>query len=132
MILIIKVVRCIKPCINLNIFSQFQEFGLFNYVVICVTGFILFASFLETCCISYILPVLCDEDLTTSQKGALAAASYVGVIFSSHLWGFAADTKGRRRVILPALLTAFLLSIICSFVQNFYVFTTLRFLNGFL
>ncbi|XP_031626825.1 synaptic vesicle glycoprotein 2A-like isoform X2 [Contarinia nasturtii] len=107
------------------------KFGLFNYIVICVTGLILFVSFLETCSISYILPVLCDMDLTASQKGALTAAPFVGIICSSHLWGFAADTKGRRRVILPSLLTAFILSIICSFVQNYYIFTFLRFLNGF-
>lgn len=74
----------------------------------------------------------CDLNLSTSNKGILAGAPYIGMILSSHLWGFLADTKGRRRVIQPTLLVAFLVSVASSFVQNFYLFTALRFLSGFL
>lgn len=87
----------------------------------------------ETCAICYVLPVIdCDLNVNTAQKGVLAGAAFVGVICSSHLWGFLADTRGRRCVILPTLFITFCLSVICSFVQNFYVFTALRFLSGFL
>lgn len=73
----------------------------------------------------------CDLNLTASQKGILASASYVGIICSSHLWGFLADTKGRRSVIYPTLLVAFFVSIASSFVQNFQQFVVTRFLSGF-
>lgn len=87
---------------------------------------------METIGILYIIPVSqCDLKLTTSRKGILGGAALFGIICSSHLWGFLADTKGRRRVIQPTLFAAAILSIICSFVQNIYIFIALRFLNGF-
>lgn len=83
--------------------------------------------------LGFVLPVSqCDLNLTTSEKGILASATYVGIICSSHLWGFLADTKGRRYVIRPTLLFVFILSAASSFVQNFYQFAVLRFLGGFL
>ncbi|XP_031626823.1 synaptic vesicle glycoprotein 2B-like [Contarinia nasturtii] len=108
------------------------KFGLFNYFLIFVSGIILYAVGLETCGILYVIPISqCDLNLTSSEKGILGAAAFSGIICSSHLWGFLADTKGRRRVILPALLLAVAMSVIGSFVKNFYIFTLLRFLNGF-
>lgn len=98
-----------------------------------MSGIILYAVALETCVILYVIPISqCDLNLSTSQKGVLGAAAFSGIICSSHLWGFLADTKGRRRVILPALLSAVAVSVVGSFVKNFYIFTALRFLNGFL
>ncbi|XP_055304610.1 synaptic vesicle glycoprotein 2B-like [Sitodiplosis mosellana] len=109
-----------------------QKFGLFNYVMIFLSGLILNAVFMETCGMAFVIPVSqCDMELSTSEKGILGAVSFVGIICSSHLWGFLADTKGRRCVIQPTLFVAFLLSVTSSFVQNFYLFVALRFLNGF-
>lgn len=83
--------------------------------------------------ITYVFPVShCDLKLTTSQKGILGSVGFFGIICSSHLWGFLADTRGRRCVIQPTLLIASCLSITSSLVQNFYLLATLRFLNGFL
>ncbi|XP_055326017.1 synaptic vesicle glycoprotein 2B-like isoform X1 [Sitodiplosis mosellana] len=108
------------------------KFGFFNYVIIFLSGMILNAVMLETCGMAFVIPVSqCDLKLSTSEKGILGAVSFFGIICSSHLWGYLADTKGRRCVIQPTLFVAFLLSVAASFVQNFYLFATLRFLNGF-
>jgi MFS transporter, VNT family, synaptic vesicle glycoprotein 2 len=74
----------------------------------------------------------CDLNLSTSDKGILSAIGYVGVILSSHLWGFLSDTKGRRKTLIVSLLTAFFLTFISSLMKNFWVLVFLRFLNGFL
>lgn len=114
-------------------FCLILEFGVFNYFLIGICGLILNAVLLETCGISFVMPVSqCDLKLTTQEKGILGAVSFIGIICSSHLWGFLADTVGRRKVIQPTLFIAFLLSIASSFVNNFYLFAGLRFLNGFL
>lgn len=111
----------------------FPEYGLFNYAIIFVGGMSLFAVAVETCSIVWVIAVLqCDMDVTTSQKGILGGAGFFGIICSSHLWGFLADTKGRRTVIQPTLFVAVCLSIICSFLQSIYALIALRFLNGFL
>lgn len=101
--------------------------------MIVLSGIVLYEVAMELVGISYIIPILsCDMNLTSNEKGILSGVSLFGVIFSSHLWGYLADTKGRRAVILPTLFVAFILSVCSSFVQNFYLFTVLRFLNGFL
>lgn len=108
------------------------EFDLFNYAIIMVSAITLYAVIVETCAIGYLISVSCDLNLTSSQKGVLAGAGFFGVVCSSHLWGYLADTKGRRRIILPTLFFASCVSIFCSFIQNVYIFIALRFLNGFL
>lgn len=109
------------------------DFGKFNYILILIAGTILGAVFLETCGIGMIMPVFhLDLELSDQQKGILGGASFVGIICSSHLWGYIADTTGRKCVIQPTLMIAFILSVLSTFTNNFYVIVTLRFLNGFL
>lgn len=108
-------------------------FGKFNYALIVLTGAILGSVFLETVSINIILPVAeCDLNLTNRDKGVLSGIGFIGIIVSSHLWGFVADTRGRKTVIVPTLLIAFAISIVSSFVQSFWLLVLLRFLNGFL
>lgn len=114
------------------LFSK-KEFGFFNYLLILISGMILYAVSIETCGILYVFPVSeCDLNLTYTQKGILGSSTLFGIICSSFLWGYLADTRGRRAVIVPTLFVAFFLSVCTSFVTNFYIFTVLRFLNGFL
>lgn len=107
-------------------------FGKFNYGIIILTGAILGSVFLETVSINFILPIAqCDLMLTTSDKGILSGIGFVGIIISSHFWGFMADTRGeikrmhfcahinlfailgRRTVIVPTLFSAFVSYAIC-------------------
>jgi MFS family permease len=108
-------------------------FGKFNYVLIVLCGSLMGCGFIELTSVNFIMPVAeCDLNLSTSDKGILSAIGYVGVILSSHLWGFLSDTKGRRKTLIVSLLTAFFLTFISSLMKNFWVLVFLRFLNGFL
>lgn len=108
-------------------------FGLFNYVFIIMAGGLMACAFIELTSINFILPIAqCDLDLSTSDKGILSAIGYVGIILSSHLWGFLADTRGRRATLIPTLLIATLATIASSLVNNFWLLVFLRFVNGFL
>lgn len=108
-------------------------FGKFNYILIVLTGAVLGCVFLETVSINVILPVAqCDLEMTTQNKSLLSTVGFVGLIVSSHLWGFLADTRGRKTIIIPSLFIAFCITIISSFTQSFWLFVVLRFLNGFL
>jgi MFS transporter, VNT family, synaptic vesicle glycoprotein 2 len=108
-------------------------FGKFSFVLITLTGSILGCVVLETVGINFVLPIAqCDLSLTTHDKSVLSAIGFVGMIVSSHLWGFLADTRGRKTVIVPTLLTAFVITIFSSFAKSFWVLVLLRFLNGFL
>lgn len=109
------------------------EFGKFNVTLIVLAGAILAAVFLETVCINVILPVAqCDLQMTNQNKGLLSAVGFIGITVSSHLWGFLADTRGRKLVIVSTLFVAFGITIISSFTQSYWLLVVLRFLNGFL
>ncbi|KAL1397239.1 hypothetical protein pipiens_009904 [Culex pipiens pipiens] len=109
------------------------KFGTFNYLAIVIAGMIITAVMLETLSISFVIAVAeCDLNLTTEQKGILGAVALVGIIVSSHLWGFLADTQGRRKVIIPTMLAGFGVSFVSSFTTDFATITACRFLTGFL
>lgn len=113
--------------------SFIAEFGTFNIVFFLLAGTILTAFLLEVLGISYVVAVANqDLQITTKEQGILTAVGFVGVIVSSHLWGFLADTYGRRRVIVPTLFITFVISTISSFTTSFWTITFLRFLAGFL
>lgn len=65
----------------MNVIS-FIEFGLFNYIVIILSGTVLICGTNDTVDIlCYILPVSeCDLNLTTSKKGILAGAPFLGMV----------------------------------------------------
>lgn len=108
-------------------------FGKFNVALIVLAGAILAAVFLETVSINIILPVAqCDLQMTNQNKGLLSAVGFIGIIVSSHLWGFLADTRGRKMIIVSTLFIAFVITIISSFTQSYWLLVVLRFLNGFL
>lgn len=110
-----------------------SEFGAFNVVLMAISGAILTAFLLETIGISYVIAVAgCDLQLSTSDKGILSAVGFLGVIVSSHLWGFLADTQGRRKVIVPTLFLTFAITIVSSLMTNFWMLTVCRFMAGFL
>lgn len=109
------------------------KIGKYNYILIAVSGCLMTSAFVELTSINVIFPVAqCDLDLTTADKGILGSIGYVGVILSSHLWGYLSDTRGRTTILIPTLLVAFLMTFLSSLVNNFWLMLILRFLNGFL
>lgn len=107
-------------------------FGKFNYLLILISGLILANVLLETLGISFVLPVSqCDLNLTIQERGILSAIGFAGIISSSHLWGFLADTTGRRNIIRPTLFLGFVVTVLSSFATNFWLMVILRYINGF-
>lgn len=50
---------------------------------------------------------------------------------SSHLWGYIADTKGRRKVSIFTIIPSIIFTLLTAFVNNFWIMTVLRFCTGF-
>lgn len=89
-------------------------------------------SVLEAIGISFIIPVACDLQLTTQDKGVLSGIVLIGFITSIYFWGFLADTIGRRKVMIPTLFISFVFTALSSLATSFTVLIILRFLTGFL
>ncbi|GJQ73922.1 hypothetical protein Trydic_g18856 [Trypoxylus dichotomus] len=80
----------------------------------------------------FIIPAaVCDLELDLTAKGVLASISFLGVVSSSHLWGFLADTKGRRNVLLISMILGFLTSLLSSIAPSAWLFILVRYFNGF-
>lgn len=108
------------------------RFGKFNYILITLSGLMLTCGLLEATCINMILSIAgCELYLTNFQKGLLGSISYVGIVLASHFWGFMADTRGRKKVIAPALCLSFLFTVISTFATSFWFILIFRFLSGF-
>ncbi|XP_062540912.1 synaptic vesicle glycoprotein 2B-like [Armigeres subalbatus] len=107
------------------------KFGICNVVLMLVSGTILAAYLLEIFGIGYIISFIGhDMKITTKEKGILSAIGFAGVIVSSHMWGFLADTYGRRKIMIPTLFITFTISLISSFLANFWVIVFMRFMVG--
>lgn len=86
---------------------------------------------LENVCVSYILPYAkCDLKLTTSEQGLLSSISFLGIVCTSHFWGFLADTIGRRKVMRIAAFFGFVFSFLSAFAMNTTMLIVFRFLSG--
>ncbi|KAJ9599348.1 hypothetical protein L9F63_010169 [Diploptera punctata] len=81
---------------------------------------------------AFLIPAAeCEFNMGPNEKGVLNAICYIGMITSSHLWGYLADTKGRRKMLILALLVDGICSFVSSLSHAYWLFVTLRFLNGF-
>lgn len=107
-------------------------FGKFNYILIFLSGGVLGAAFVDIGSVNVILAISqCELELTNVHKGILSSIGYFGIILSSQLWGFLADTKGRKKIIVPTLIMAFVFTVISSSAKSFWVLVLFRFLHGF-
>lgn len=108
------------------------KFGKFNFFMIFLCATVLLSGFLEANSINMILPLAqCELNLSNAHKGFLGSVGFIGIIMSSHFWGFMADTKGRRKTIIPALLLSFLCTLVSSVAKSFWFMAFLRFMSGF-
>lgn len=64
----------------------------------------------------FVLPsARCELNISTTEQGFINAIAFIGVVLSSHFWGFMADTWGRKKVLHTSLATGFLFSVVSSF-----------------
>ncbi|KAJ1529393.1 hypothetical protein ONE63_006176 [Megalurothrips usitatus] len=106
-------------------------YGKFNHLLMLVCGLAIMGAIIEMIDIGYVLSAAeCDLQLSQSDKGVLGAITYIGIICSAHMWGVLADTTGRRRIMIRALLADVVVSTLACLAPNFWTLVALRFCNG--
>ncbi|XP_072929405.1 putative transporter SVOPL [Epargyreus clarus] len=104
-------------------------FGIYNILHMLLSGLILMGVIMQNLAMGYVLPsAQCDLQLTTQQKGWLAAIPFLAIILMSYFWGWLADTRGRRPTMLFSMLVASILSALASFAPEIISFAVLQFL----
>lgn len=100
-------------------------------VLTIISGFVMVNGYIEGAVFSFILPVSqCEMNWTASERGMLSGAVKIGMISSAYVWGYLADTKGRRTVMLPTLFISSALSILSSLSKSFEVMFMLKLTSG--
>lgn len=78
-----------------------------------------------------ILPVAkCDLAMTSREQGFINSVTYFGFIFTSHAWGFLADTWGRKKVLQLSLILCSVSAALSSFSVSTLMLLLTRFCVG--
>lgn len=107
-------------------------FGLFNILLLLVAVPAAMGTVYETSTMSYILPSAeCDLKLSLLDKGILNAITYAGMISSAIFWGYVADTKGRRKLLIFGYLADTVCVLGGALSQNVVQLMIFKYLGGF-
>ncbi|GAB0086198.1 synaptic vesicle glycoprotein 2B-like [Sergentomyia squamirostris] len=108
-------------------------YGRFNILILVIALFCCCASINETTTIAYILPsAQCDLDLSLENKGILNAITYMGMITSAFLWGYLADTLGRRDILGYGYIMTGVFELACGLSQAFWMLLIFKYISGFI
>lgn len=106
--------------------------GKFNLLMLLISIPSGWASVFDTKTMSYVAPVAqCDLELSLEDKGLLNAITYIGILSSGFIWGFLADTYGRKRLLVLCYLLDTVFIFLAGISQNFTMLLVTKYLAGF-
>ncbi|EDW82762.1 uncharacterized protein Dwil_GK10168 [Drosophila willistoni] len=107
-------------------------FGMFNILLLVAGLPAAMGTVYETSTMSYILPSAeCDLKLSLLDKGILNAVTYAGMISSAVLWGYLADIKGRRNLLVVGYIADSICVLGGAFSQSVIPLMIFKYLGGF-
>lgn len=107
--------------------------GRFNVFIVILSGIVIMGATIENISIAFVLPhANCDLKLTTTELGLVSSIAFLGIVVSSHFWGFMADTWGRQKVIRLTATCALISALLSAFAMNAVTLVLLRFCVGIL
>ncbi|XP_063547963.1 putative transporter svop-1 isoform X2 [Cydia strobilella] len=105
-------------------------FGKYNLLMGIVCGIMIVAMAFESLSVSYLVPAsACELETTTLQQGLMAAVPIIGILATSHIWGYLADMRGRRKILQLSLVLGFVSGALAGFSPHWIVFCVLKFLS---
>ncbi|GBP59856.1 Synaptic vesicle glycoprotein 2B [Eumeta japonica] len=73
---------------------------------------------------------VCDLKLSIKEIGILSSMPFAGIIVMSYPWGYLADTRGRRRVLMWAMVGSFFSASLSSLAPDWRIVAALRFIGS--
>ncbi|CAD7090045.1 unnamed protein product [Hermetia illucens] len=107
--------------------------GKFHTILFFVCGLCTLTLMTATLSVGfYIMFVKCDLDVSVYEQGLLASTAFIGIVISSHTWGFLSDTWGRLKVIQISIFGSAIFALVSAFSYTTWMFILLRLLVGIL
>ncbi|KAJ0177585.1 hypothetical protein K1T71_006458 [Dendrolimus kikuchii] len=108
--------------------TGFSKFNLLLFTLCCS---IIVAMVFELYSVSYLVPAsVCELGTTSAQQGLMAGLPLVGVILTSHIWGYLADTKGRKKMLVFSMTIGFVFGSAAALSPNWMVLSVFKFLSS--
>ncbi|KAG6448217.1 organic cation/carnitine transporter 7 [Manduca sexta] len=106
-------------------------FSKFNLLMFMLCSSVIVAMVFEIYSVSYLVPAsVCELDTTSTQQGLMAGLPLIGVITTSHIWGYLADTRGRRKILCVSMTIGFVAGAAAALSPNWIVLSILKFLSS--
>ena len=111
---------------------KYVGFGLFHVILMLINGIALSSDAVEVLSISFILPILKQDEwhIADWQNALLSSVIFVGMLFGSYIWGSLADISGRRFTLLISFTINGVMGFCSAFAPNYWVFLLFRFVSG--
>ncbi|VVC36128.1 Major facilitator superfamily,Major facilitator superfamily domain,Major facilitator, sugar transporter- [Cinara cedri] len=122
----------IAQSVNLDEAIELTGFGKCQYYMLFVSCMFFMSSAISLTSVSFImLAAQCDFKMMSVHKGLLNGASMIGIFFGSFTWGYVADTKGRKFVLITCMLIDGVFNVIAGVSQIYPVLVFCRLMSGF-
>ncbi|XP_061077207.1 synaptic vesicle glycoprotein 2C [Conger conger] len=106
-------------------------FGFFHGLLLVVCGWANASDAVEILCVSFLLPTArCDLKLSSTDMGLLTASIFLGMMVGGYMWGYLADQRGRKNVLVISLTVNGVFGGLASLAPWFWLFLLLRFISG--
>ncbi|XP_026330339.1 synaptic vesicle glycoprotein 2C-like isoform X2 [Hyposmocoma kahamanoa] len=109
----------------------FTGFGKYNFGLLLVCSWTLQAMGMDLFGTSFVVAAaVCDLELTMQQRALLTAMPLVGVVTGAQLWGYVADTKGRRLTLMLSMSVGFVFAALSSFAPDWRSMAVLKLISS--
>ncbi|CAG9787473.1 unnamed protein product [Diatraea saccharalis] len=117
--------------VSFEVALNLTGFGKFNILSFLLCSSIIMGMAFELFSVAYLVPGSACELLTTSnQQGLMAAVPLIGVIATSHFWGYLADTRGRRKVLCFSMTLGFFTGGLAALSPDWITFSIFKFMSS--
>ncbi|KAJ8718794.1 hypothetical protein PYW07_016350 [Mythimna separata] len=106
-------------------------YGRYNLGMFVLCAGIIVGMTFEIFSVSYLVPASrCELNTSSTQQGLVACVPLIGIITSSHIWGYLADTRGRRKILIISMTISYVAGTAAAFSPNWIVLSLLKLLSS--
>ncbi|KAM7351024.1 uncharacterized protein ACRADG_003997 [Cochliomyia hominivorax] len=106
-------------------------FGKTQWILLLISGLLTMTSMAAQLSLGIIaISSKCEFNMTQGDMGLMMAASVVGIVLSTYIWGYISDLWGRRTVLIWTTFVTNILQFILMFVTNIWLFNFINLIMG--
>ncbi|GBP28861.1 Synaptic vesicle glycoprotein 2B [Eumeta japonica] len=128
-----RIMRCLRYTRSGidDITTRITCVGRYNYVLFVFSIYSVMSAVSEIFGVGIVTTAAqCDLDLDMYKKGLIGSLPMLGVMISGHLWGYIADTRGRKFTLYITIGGTFLTAVVSSFANHWIFLAFTKFVSA--